>query len=417
MSEMEEDIKVLEEADSKDGESDELNLEDSDYDIKDDKDDKEDKDDKDDKEDKDDDLEDKFEIDETEFGIRPSFKDITTKFPTLLKEFPQIRDMYFREQKLTEVFPTVEEAQEAREDLESFKLLESNLKSGKVEDLSNTLSAIKDLGEDTLINMAINFLPSLQKLDQNAYYSATTPIVLDIVRSLYDAGIKNGNENLKNTGLAAALYFFGDKDVASGAKTVNLPKTKVQEDKKDDALENERRQFSQERYSSLLSDVNTDYISEISSAIQDGIDPDGIMTKFLKEALTEKIIKSINQVLSADTNHQSKMKSLWKQAESSKFSRDWKDRIKFAALSRAKSIMPTIRNKARAEALNTKENNGKRVSENVGKSVKIEGQRSGSVRTISNSSMSKIGSINPNKIDYKKTSDMDILQGKVTLKS
>src|SRR5437763_300329 len=55
------------------------------------------------------------EEEEEEHGIvgRPTFKDIKAKYPNLFKDFPDLRDMVFRERDYSELFPTVEDAKEA----------------------------------------------------------------------------------------------------------------------------------------------------------------------------------------------------------------------------------------------------------------------------------------------------------------
>src|SRR6266404_1233667 len=70
-----------------------------------------------------DDEQNKTEIDEEEeleklkvpFD-RPTLKAIKEKYPNLFKDFPQLRDGYFRELQYTAIFPTIEDAKEAFDD-------------------------------------------------------------------------------------------------------------------------------------------------------------------------------------------------------------------------------------------------------------------------------------------------------------
>ena len=342
---------------------------------------------------------------------RPSLKAINEKYPNLFKDFPQLRDMYFREDKLTQVFPTVEDAQAAKSDLEGFQALESAIKTGKIEDTEMVLSSIKELDSDTLPNFAINVLPALQKIDQNAYFTAITPVLRDAIREIYQGGVKNGNENLKNAALAASLYLFGNKDIASGQSDIKTPAPKIKESENKD--NKERNTILQERYELFRGDVSDEYVSTLKNDILKGLDPDEVMSDFMKDALVQSIINRIDKVLGADNSHKSNMSRLWKQAESSRFSRDWKDRILNAALSRAKSIMPTIRMRARNEALKTKESQGNKMEEK-GKNDKTYLPNNG---VFKSEKVSSFKNVDANKVDWKKTSDLDFLQGNIKLKS
>jgi len=58
------------------------------------------------------------EEEELELGPRrPSFKEIKEKYPDFFKTFPELREAFFRESEYTKIFPTVEDAKEALEDL------------------------------------------------------------------------------------------------------------------------------------------------------------------------------------------------------------------------------------------------------------------------------------------------------------
>ncbi len=354
---------------------------------------------------------------EEEFHIRPSLQEVTKEFPDLFKKFPALRDMYFREQKLTEVFPTVEEAEAAKEDLEGFEKLELQLSTGKLDDTQSTLKTVKELGEDVLPNLAINFLPALKQIDPNSYYSAVTPILVEMVRTLHDVGTRNSNDNFKNAALVASLHFFGDQEVATGKREVNLPKPKVsdQKDEKDSTVNKEREEFNKERYNALFSDVAEEYESQLTNKIENGLDPDEVMTPYFRTMLIKDIISRINNALSIDRGHKAQMDSLWKKASAAGFSRNWKDRILNAALSRAKTIIPTVRSKARAEALSTKANHGQKVISSG--TIKKEALNTGTSKSNNPPSMRQIGNLDPKKIDYSQTSDLDIIQGRVHLKS
>lgn len=353
-------------------------------------------------------------------SIRPSVQDITKVYPDFFKKFPEMRHVYFRESEYSKVFPTIEDAKTASQDVDSLRQIESLLLSGKPEDAKSTLETLKEIGPEVLSNLALNFLPALEQLDNKSYYSVVTPIAADFIRELYSFGTRARNKNIQNAAIVASLHFFEDQGIATGEKKLNIASPKLSDTgtSKKDEVKTERDSILQERYDDLYQDVTESYISELRTAIEDGLDSEDSMTDYVKNALVQDIIKRIDRVLATDTNHKAKMKQLWEGAKGSRFNRQWKDRIKVAALSRAKSVMPAIRSKARAEALNVKERKEVTSPVNTNNKVKIVKNAvtsNNNGNTVKAKDLSQIAQYR-GKIDYSKTSDEDILNGKVTLK-
>src|SRR5215471_9558495 len=44
---------------------------------------------------------------------RPTMQELREAFPDLFKKFPSMRDVFYREQEFTQIFPTIEDAKEA----------------------------------------------------------------------------------------------------------------------------------------------------------------------------------------------------------------------------------------------------------------------------------------------------------------
>ena len=335
------------------------------------------------------------------------FKEVTKKYPKFFKDFPSLRHTFFRAQEYTKIFPTVDDAKEAAEKYERLGELESALSSGEVEDLTGVLKGFEELGENVISNVASNFLPALRKANQEAYYAAITPELQGFVRNLYDYGVRNENENLKNAGLLAAQHFFGDMKVASGEKNV----AGREAPKKDDKLDNERKAFRNERYTALYNDVVKESDSKLSTAITTGLDPRGVMTEAVKEMAVERIIKEITKTLTSDRSHTSHMNNLWKRASAEGFSSSYKSRIISAYLERATEIMPSIRAKIRASILGTRKPEGDSVNNKV-EERKEPRQTTGGAR-----SQNGAGRKDGREIDWSRTTDVDYLKGKITYKS
>src|SRR5207249_907871 len=94
------------------------------------------------------------------------FKDVTKKYPNLFKDFPNLRHIFFHEKEYREIFPSVEEAKEAVEELNGLRELETALTSGTQQDVEALIDSFKELGDNVIPNFANNFLPSLKSINQ-----------------------------------------------------------------------------------------------------------------------------------------------------------------------------------------------------------------------------------------------------------
>jgi hypothetical protein len=123
------------------------------------------------------------------------------------------------------------------------------------------------------------------------------------------------------------------------------------------------------------------------------------------------VITDIGNTLGADPSHMRYMESLWSRARSNGRTEADKDRIIAAYMSRARSLAPQLRSKYVSEAL------GKRVRAAGDKVRRVE---SIPPRMANNGRESRNGgsqSYNPKSIDYRKTSDYDILNDDIKYKN
>jgi hypothetical protein len=341
------------------------------------------------------------------FAKELKFPEIKTKYPELFKDFPHLRHTFFHAKEYREIFPTVEEAKESASDTETLRSLESSLVNGETDDVIGVLNSFKEVGSDVVENFSSNFLAALQKVDQDLYYSTITPELVTFVRRLYDSGVRNENDNFKNAALVASKHFFGDQDVASGEQDINT--SRKEKPKVDEALEAERNDFRNERYSSFYNDVLQDSDSGLMSSIQDGLDPKDVMNDAVKDLISERVMKEINKTLQSDTNHAKRMDGLWKKANSSNFNREFKPVITSAYLEAAKSIMPNIRSKVRSSVLGVRERHSERLG-GVRKRKEPASTSGGGGRQSSRSRSNGGGK----RIDWGKTTDADYLSDNIT---
>jgi hypothetical protein len=339
---------------------------------------------------------------------RPTVKDITTKYPNFFKEFPDMRHVLFREKEYTAIYPTVDDAKEAQSNSTDFTWFREMLQTGTPEKFDEFLSGVKQGGPQMLTNMATNFLPSLYKADRDMYFKVTTPVADSLLKNAYKAARQSGNENLANAALHIAQWALGDARYASGELKAEQPKTET----KSDDFSKERDAFYMERYRENQVNIGNEARTRIKSEIKKGLDPNGVFNDFMTDTLVDKIWAEIGQELEKDPQHMGAMNSLWKHAKNAGFAGDWKNRILSAYLSGARAQMPAIRARIRNAALADKKAQVAVATTTAEKSLERKDVAS------NNNAPRQIGHKTPPaaEIDWGKTSDMDILNDKPTLR-
>src|SRR6267142_857521 len=357
--------------------ADKLDEDKSDYDLLNDHDkddnleeskDKEDEDtDKEDKEEKDEELpvEEDEEIEENEeeelpeTKLRPSIKSITKEFPEaekIFKKYPQLRDAYYREGKFSQLYATIEDAEEASVKAESLDAINADLMDGNTKDI---LQAINKDNPDSFKKIAANFLPTLQSLDENLFYETAIPLVNTAIRNLYLAGQKSKDNNMMGAAKIMAHFFHGSYDIPASTERAKDPELENERKK----LQDEKNSIEREKFTEFDTSVNDRTRKFLSRTIEEGLDPNKSLSDFTKSKIIDEIIDRVGTELSKDRQHMASINKLWKLASQERFSAKSADRIISAFLSRAKQLIPEIRSKVKSEALGTRSkssDNGRR---------------------------------------------------------
>jgi hypothetical protein len=336
---------------------------------------------------------------------RPSIAQINEKFPDIFKTFPALKDMYFREAEYSRVFPTIDEAKEAAENNEAFTNIRGDIFSG---DGTKFLSAVKEVDEKGLGRFAANFLPSLIKLSPDSFWRAANPLVEDVARNMFQKGTRDKDENMQNAARYLSEYFFGSTEVAEGKKT-----TVIKDEAKDPEVAKEREEYELERYTEFRGGVSNTIRADLKSVIDnEKLDPKKIFSPFIKSTIIDRIVKDIEDQLQSDKDHIRFMTSLWNRANKNGRTDEDKARIVSAYLARAKSLIPSIRSKYVSEALGQRQ----RTSEEK-KRIATENQNRRDAGSQGRSSGARKENYDPKAIDYRKSSDMDILNDNISYKN
>ena len=341
---------------------------------------------------------------------RPSLKSINESYPDFFKKFPSMRDMYFREAEYAKLFPTIDDAKEASDNNTAFVNIRNDVFNG---DGTKFMYAVNNENPQSLEKLASGFLGNLTKINMNAFWRAANPLIEDVSKAMYNKGRLEGDENIKNAALHLSQFFFGKTDIAEGKGTV-IPRQQEGETE----VQREKREWEDRKHLEFRGSIESELRQQLDDLVigldpktgKSKLDPDEIPSPFIKQTIVDHVVQDIGAALAGDTAHLRYMDSLWSRAKTNGRKSGDKDKIIFAYLNRARSMAPALRSKYVSEAL------GRRARAAGEKVKKVE---SIPPRTASNgrSSSGDRHDYNPKKIDYRKTSDSDILNDDVKYKN
>jgi hypothetical protein len=326
---------------------------------------------------------------------RPTYQELKKADPDIFKKVPGLKDIFFREQKFSETFATVEEAQTAARKSEDFDVIEASLLNG---DPSLVFQQLARNAPGSVPLLVDNFLPAIQRLSKDLYVRATMPVLEDLIRITYNDGKRLNDKNLMYAAGHIAKHVFGEPRIPEPRTQSTGPHpAEVQ-------LREERNRHFNERYGSFNYDLATESYTRLERIADRGInDPESKLNGFTRKAITKEALAELDERLGGDQQLNQTLRQLWKRATVGGFTKEHKEAILNAHLSRAKQLLPGIRNRMVAEALGQKvKSNNNRQKRDI---------PSGGRGAVGGRGMNRI---NPRNIDWSKTSDEDILAGKVT---
>lgn len=275
-------------------------------------------------------------------------KEILAKYPNLFKDFPYLEKAYYREQQFTELLPTVNDARVA---VEKAKILDQTEREVMNGDISIVLRAAKEESQDAFHKIADNYLPTLRKIDEQAYYHVLGNVVKDTIITMVREGHRLGEQGAPLKAAANVLnqFIFGSQEF----QPPQLLSRQV--DPREQQREQEYHQQQQDRimqnFTQVRDDLQTKADNVLKATIDGHIDPNKSMTAFVKQHATAEAFDSLETLISKDMRFRSLLDKLWEKAFEAGFDKDSTDRIKSAYLSKAKTLLPTVIKKARNDAL------------------------------------------------------------------
>lgn len=341
--------------------------------------------------------------DDEVFEGRPTLTDIKAKYPKIFKDFPDLREVLFRENEFGKHFGSVEEAADAAGKASNFDLLEASLLAG---DPSLVLGQLGENAPAAVAKLAENFLPALLSQSQDLYLTATIPVIEQFLHTAYEYGKANNDANLMRSMQHAAKFIFGKPDIPDPKRRAGNTGPHPAEQK----LEQERKVWQETRFREASVEVSSEIDEEIETEILKGFSTKGMTdrqkTRFIKDVKDE-----IDATLSKDEAFKRQMKGLWSKAATADYPRDQRASIKSAFLARAKALVPSVRTRLRTEWFGEKDANSGAPSDKN----KDKGQQP-KKRTIPDSGRASSGGPrrppSAKEVDFTKTSDLDLIEGR-----
>lgn len=316
-------------------------------------------------------------------------------YPDIFKKNPHLRQTIIEHTQLKTAFPTMEAARQAFQMRNAHVQLAKTIMDGDPELL---LNSTKDENPEALKKLSRNFLSTLKKVDLQTYQETLDPIVKTLLRQVKAQGETSGNKNLVLAAQHIANLIYN---------TIDIPAEQPEpaEDPKAKELDERERQFNARERHRFAVGINSTLRNDLVREFNKGLDPENAMTPLVRKAALDSAMAELNDVLIKDEQHQAAMQSLFQHAEQNEFGGDWSERIRTAYLGRVRPLLPALRQKYRKEAL------GDKVGKLETDKDKTPEKKPSSVPSSGNPASGKLGS---GKVDWRRTSDEDFLNGKVT---
>lgn len=320
----------------------------------------------------------------------PRRKEILAKYPQLFKDFPYLAAAYYREQQFTEILPTIEDAKEAVEKANSLTKFEADLMKGSNQ---SVLKSVRDNDEAAFARLVDNYLPSLKNVDERAFNHVVGDVINSVIYTMAQEAHANSNEKLQEAALILNQFITGSSQYKPKGK---FSGNTMQTEEAKSEVSQERQQFLQEKFESAKEELDTRTTNVLKSTVSQHIDPKGVMSDYVKKNAIKESIEQLESTLASDSRFRVVLNKLWEKAAKDGFSKSSQDAIKTAYLSRAKSLLPSIIQKSRNEALRGM---GKRVVDN--KETNSVRKTESNTRSVSTSKAdTKIPARNVKTIDF-----------------
>jgi len=329
---------------------------------------------------------------------RPTVKAIKTKYPELFKEFPELKRAFFMLPRFEEVFADPQQAVEAAEKSREFDELESDLvQKGSASLLVKTLA---ENNPKALKKLLSNFAQTVKTDFDDGYLELANPILEELVYMAFKHGEKTGNKNLVLSARHIANFVWSNAgEIPDVSKRQPAAPTEAERE-----LARERSKNAQKDFNNAVGSIMPMAEAGLRAVINQDL---RALTSFERKSVIRDTFREVDAKISGDKAFQLSIGRLWERAKSEDYSDAAKERVKNAWLSRARQLAIPIRNRLRKEALDARSSVGRAKDQGEEQQKRTFPSHGG--RDVSSK---RRAVLDPSKIDWRKTSDMDILNSK-----
>jgi hypothetical protein len=344
-------------------------------------------------------LEGDEEDEDTEVIVKPRISDIKKEFPGIFTKFPDLKDAFFKSYEYEKLFPTIDDAKEAFNDNEAYLNLRESVLSGNPELL---LTGLKSTDTEAYTLFTRRLLPTLFKNDKDLYTEVVTPAIEGLFKNAFKEAKKHSNENLENACLELVEHIFGSDELL----TKNITYTKELKATKPEEV----TQRETELYNSARNDCAEKIDKSIRLEIRKGLDPNNELVPFIRKSIISSVVRELDKQLGVDTKFQATQSARWGVAKRKGFDESSKRQLINAALARIKPMIPQLREKFKNAALGSAKKRSDDTREQITRNTPNKREITGGNRNVGK------GKLDSSKIDYSKTSDLDLFEDRVVLK-
>ena len=279
----------------------------------------------------------------------PRRREILGKYPNLFKDFPQLERSMYREQKYTEILPTIEDAKTAAEKAEILDTYEKEImESGSTEAL---LNAVKESDKESFAKLIDNYLPNLYKVDEHSYYHTIGNVIKHTIISMVRDSKEQQNDDLSHAASILNQYIFGTTTFTHPQRLSKEEVKDAQGKAREEEISSKEKAFLEKQFNQANEGVSTKVDNILKATVDKNIDPNDSMSDYVKGHATKQVLDELESLIDKDTRFRGVYDKLWEKAFESDFDKESMDKIQSAYLSKAKTLLPLIIRKARAEAL------------------------------------------------------------------
>lgn len=289
------------------------------------------------------------ESDEDELGLIniPRLEEIKAKYPNFLKEFPSIRSVMFRERAYNEIFPTVNEAKDAKSRLNDYNAFESELLSGNIK---GVLSSIKKSDEGAYNKIVNSYIETLASLDPAANLKVANKVTRGMLRVVNNLANQLDGDNKEQLQIAVKLVtraIYGSPEIPND----DISQKEEKEDPERKKLDEDKNNFERTKFESAYSDVSSRVESMIKRAVTDNVDIKNSLPSYVKGKLVDDVMSTLDKHLDSDERFKGLLKNLWKDSNKESYNSKSKDRIVKAIKLKVETVLLPIIRAKRQEAI------------------------------------------------------------------